>query len=72
MIFTLGRVTRLVGILTLVVVGAAHAQVYKCKRGNVIAYQDKPCPSGTQLGRITLEAPPVVGKTPSSSVNPPV
>ncbi len=50
---------------------AACAQVYKCKRGNVIAYQDKPCPKGTQLGRITLEAPPVVGKTPSSSVSPP-
>jgi hypothetical protein len=52
-------------------VNTAHAQVYKCKRGNVIAYQDKPCPAGTQLGRITLEAPPVAGKTPSSSVSPP-
>ena len=50
---------------------AARAQVYKCKRGNVIAYQDKPCPKGTQLGRITLEAPPVVGKTPSNSISPP-
>jgi hypothetical protein len=30
------------------------AQVYKCKRGNVIAYQDKPCAKGTQIGRITV------------------
>lgn len=51
--------------------GAAHAQVYKCKRGNVIAYQDNPCPKGTQIGRITLEAPPVAGKTPSNSIRPP-
>ena len=58
-------------VLALSLMSAAHAQVYKCKRGNVIAYQDKPCPAGTQLGRITLEAPPVVGKTPSSSINPP-
>jgi hypothetical protein len=58
-------------ILALSMVSATHAQVYKCKRGNVIAYQDKPCPKGTQLGRITLEAPPVVGQTPSSSVSPP-
>lgn len=58
-------------VLLLSMVSAAHAQVFKCKRGNVIAYQDKPCPAGTQLGRITLEAPPVVGKTPSSSINPP-
>ena len=50
---------------------SARAQVYKCKRGNVIGYQDKPCPKGTQLGRITLEAPPVVGKTPSNSISPP-
>jgi hypothetical protein len=49
----------------------AHAQVYKCKRGNVIAYQDAPCPKGTELGRITLEAPPVPGKTPSSTLGPP-
>ncbi len=55
----------------LCLMSAAHAQVYKCKRGEVIAYQDKPCPKGTQLGRITLEAPPVVGKTPSNSVSPP-
>jgi hypothetical protein len=33
---------------------ACEAQVYKCKRGNVIAYQDKPCAKGTQLGRITV------------------
>ena len=58
-------------ILALSVVAPTHAQVYKCKRGNVIAYQDKPCAKGAQLGRITLEAPPVAGKTPSSSVNPP-
>ena len=58
-------------ILALSVVAPTHAQVYKCKRGNVIAYQDKPCAKGAQLGRITLETPPVAGKTPSSSVNPP-
>lgn len=58
-------------VLALSVISVAHAQVYKCKRGNVIAYQDKPCPNGTQLGRITLEAPPVAGKTPSNSVSPP-
>ncbi len=77
MIFAVSNATwratccRAVIILALSVISAAHAQVYKCKRGNVIAYQDKPCPKGTQLGRITLEAPPVAGKTPSSSVNPP-
>ena len=58
-------------ILALGALSTAHAQVYKCKRGNVIAYQDKPCAKGMQLGRITLEAPPVAGKTPSSSVSPP-
>ena len=58
-------------VFALSLTSTAQAQVYKCKRGNVIAYQDKPCPKGTQLGRITLEAPPVVGKTPSSSVSPP-
>lgn len=47
------------------------AQVYKCKRGGVIAYQDKPCPSGTHLGKITLEAPPMPGKTAPSSIKPP-
>ena len=61
----------MLGILALGLASTAHAQVYKCKRGNVIAYQDKPCAKGMQLGRIILEAPPVVGKTPSSSVNPP-
>jgi len=50
---------------------AADAQVYKCKRGGVIAYQDKPCPSGTHLGKITLEVPPAPGKSPSSSIRPP-
>jgi hypothetical protein len=49
----------------------SSAQVYKCKRGGVIAYQDKPCPSGTHLGKITLEAPPVPGKTAPSSIRPP-
>jgi hypothetical protein len=59
------------GLTLLSALSVAHAQVYKCKRGNVIAYQDKPCPAGTQLGRITLEAPPAPGKTPSTSINPP-
>ena len=58
-------------VFALSVMNTAQAQVYKCKRGDVIAYQDQPCPKGTQLGRITLEAPPVVGKTPSNSVSPP-
>ena len=58
-------------ILALSMVSAAQAQVYKCKRGSVIAYQDNPCPKGTQIGRITLEAPPVAGKTPSNSISPP-
>ena len=76
MIFTASAAARAIAhiasiILALGVITAAHAQVYKCKRGSVIAYQDKPCAKGTQLGRITLEAPPVAGKTPSSSVNPP-
>jgi hypothetical protein len=56
---------------SLVVAAQASAQVYKCKRGAVIAYQDKPCPKGTELGRITLDAPPPPGKTPSSSAGPP-
>ena len=51
-------------VFALSVMNTAQAQVYKCKRDDVIAYQDQPCPKGTQLGRITLEAPPVVGKTP--------
>ena len=55
----------------LVLAAAAEAQVYKCKRGGVIAYQDKPCPSGTHLGKITLEAPPTPGKAAPSSIRPP-
>ena len=69
----MSRITAVVLIFSFVLsfASAAHAQVYKCKRGNVIAYQDKPCAKGTQLGRITLEAPPVAGKTRSNSVSPP-
>jgi hypothetical protein len=58
-------------MLSCALVSGAQAQVYKCKRGNVIAYQDKPCPRGTELGRITLEAPPVPGRTQSSTISPP-
>ncbi len=71
MIAALGSVSRLAGIFALCIMSVAQAQVYKCKRGNVIAYQDQPCAKGMQLGRITLEAAPVAGKTPSSSVSPP-
>lgn len=63
--------THLLALLLLVAPYIAEAQVYKCRRGGVIAYQDKPCPSGTQLGKITLDAPQP-GKAPSSSVRPPV
>jgi len=55
----------------LVFAASADAQVYKCKRGGVIAYQDKPCPPGTHLGKITLEAPPAPGKSAPSSIRPP-
>jgi hypothetical protein len=58
--------------LTLACSMAATAQVYKCRKGSVVAYQDKPCPRGTQLGKITLEAAPVAGKTASSSISPPL
>jgi hypothetical protein len=47
------------------------AQVYKCKRGAVIAYQDKPCARGTEIGRVTVAKPPAPGQTPSSSASPP-
>jgi hypothetical protein len=50
----------------------AVAQVYKCKRGSVIAYQDKPCPKGTQIGRVTVAKPPAPGQTPSSSASKPL
>ena len=54
-------------IATLAYTGAS-AQVYKCRLGKGTTYQDKPCAKGTEIGRITLEAPPVSGKTPSSSI----
>ncbi|NJR44185.1 hypothetical protein HC761_01705 [bacterium] len=58
----------LLALCALCAAGAANAQVYKCRKGGVVAYQDKPCPRGTQLGRITLESAPVPGKTPTSSI----
>jgi hypothetical protein len=49
----------------------AYADVYKCLRGGVISYQDKPCSKGTAIGRVKFDPPPPAGSTPASSVRPP-
>lgn len=55
-------------IVAVLVNGVAAAQVYKCRLGKGTTYQDKPCAKGTEIGRITLEAPRPSGKPASSSI----
>lgn len=59
---------RLVLVVGVLAYADAEAQVYKCRLGKGTTYQDKPCAKGTEIGRITLDAPPASGKTPSSSI----
>jgi hypothetical protein len=51
--------------------GLATADVFKCKRGGVVSYQDRPCPKGTAIGKVVMDPPPVAGQTPNSSLRPP-
>lgn len=56
-------------VIAVLASGVASAQVYKCRLGKGTTYQDKPCAKGTEIGRITLEAPPPSGKPASSSIS---
>ncbi len=58
-------------LLCLILPGLASADVYKCKRGGVVSYQDRPCAKGTAIGKVVMDPPPVAGQTPNSSLRPP-